>query len=243
MLLRERYTCAMQSPTHLMTEEVIPRSKNLGRRIRPYALVMVVVAVIGGYGVNRYYARSHLNVLQRMYLPQYELTILQSLLPAKWDYFTLVEASNDVTLLDDVETPCTIDENIEPVQDDNGHTKLNRSGLPFFRLKRTTNDKVAVWILTTSSAEDRYAWLHSEIYKGRGILDIWKPAIGIGVVIFLFGVVLCLVADSLISGITRRKKQNSPADSFDPSKHDEFQEPTSDGKDQCVNESDSMVRY
>jgi hypothetical protein len=218
-----------------MTEEGIARSKNFGRRIRRYVLVIVfvVVAVIGGYGVNRYYTRSHLNVLQRMYLPQYELTILQSCLPAKWDYYTLVAAPNDVTVLDE-ETPYTSDENIEPVLDEEGQTKLYKSGLPILRLKRITDDKVPAWVVRSCSAEERYAWLHSEIYKGRTMLDIWKPAIGIGVVIFLFGVALCVLTDSLINRISRRGKRNLLADSFDLSKKDRFQEQISAGKDQCV---------
>jgi len=216
-----------------MTEEGITRSKNFRRRIRSYVLVMVVVAVIGGYGVNRYYTRSHLNVLQRMYLPQYELAILQSCLPAKWDYYTLVAASNDVTVIDE-ETPYTTDENIEPVQDDEGQIKLYKSGLPIFRLKRITDDKVPVWVVTSSSASDRYAWLRSQIYKGRTLLDIWKPTIGIGVLIFLFGVALSVLIDSFINRITRRGKRNLLADSSDLSKNDRFQEQISARKDQCV---------
>jgi len=223
----------MQSPTHLMTEEGIPRSKNFGRRIRRYVLVMVVVAVIGGHGVNRYYTRTHLNVLQRIYLPQYELTVLQSFLTAKWDYHTLVAAPNEVTVLDE-EPRYTSDENIEPVLDEAGQAKLYKSGLPIFRLKRITDDTVPVWVVTSSSAPDRYAWLRSQIYNGRTLLDIWKPAIGIGVLLFLFGVALCVLTDSLINRIIRQEKRKLLADSFDLSKNDRFQEQSSAGKDECV---------
>jgi len=223
----------MQSPTHLMTEEGIPRSKNFGRRIRRYVLVMVVVAVIGGYGVNRYYTRSHLPVLQRLYLPQYESTVLQGCLTAKWDYYTLVAAPNEVTVFDE-ETPYTSDENIEAVLDEEGQAKLYKSGLPIFRLKRITDDKVPMWAVRTCTGAERYEWLQSEIYKGRTILNIWKPAIGIGVLIFLFGVALFVLTDSLINRIIRQEKRKLLADSFDRSKNDRFQEQISAGKDQCV---------
>ena len=222
----------MNSPADLTIEEGMTRSKNFGRRIRRYVLVMVVVAVIGGHGVNRYYTRTHLNVLQRIYLPQYELTVLQSCLTDKWDYYTLVAAPNKVTVFDK-ETPYTSDENIEPVLDEEGQAKLYKSGLPIFRLKRITDDKVPVWVVTSSSASDRYAWLRSQIYKGRTLLDIWKPTIGIGVLIFLFGVVLFVSTDSLINRIIRQEKRKLLADSFDLSKNDRFQEQIS-GKDQCV---------
>ena len=189
----------MKSPVHLTTEEGITRLKNFLRRIRRYAIVMAIVAIIGGYGFNRYYTPRHLNILQRMYLPQYEETVVERYLPfIKWNYPTLIATSNDITKLDFYETPYTTDENIEAISDDEGgHMKLNKSGLPIFRLKRVTDDKVPIFAMRSSSGEDRYKWLRWQIYDGRTLLDIWKPAIGFGIVIFLFGLSLCALADNI----------------------------------------------
>ena len=177
----------MRSPLNFLTEEGRTRSKNARRRILGYVALMLLVAGVSAYGIYRFWVRSNLTPLQRIYLPQYRWSALRSYLPgARSNYLTLIRTVTDPRTKQDVKLAIQDDE-INPVFDDDGYIQRDRSGYPLLLIKPEVEHKKFYWDPNTVPDANMYEWFRIHFYEGKTLLEIWRPAWLGGIFIFFFG--------------------------------------------------------
>lgn len=177
----------MRIHLNFLTEEGRTRSKNARRRVVGYSAVMLFVAVAGAYGIHRYWVRSNLMPLQKVYFRQYLKSSLRSYLPnARSHYTTLERTVTDPHTKKDISLAVE-DAEIDPVLDEEGHIRADKNHHPLLVLKPGIEHKQYYWAQGIKRDGGMYEWFHDHFYESQSIVEIWRPAWLGGLLIFLFG--------------------------------------------------------
>ncbi|HKR59284.1 MAG TPA: hypothetical protein VJS64_06080 [Pyrinomonadaceae bacterium] len=186
----------MKTTLGFLTEEGRTRNKNAARRVCVYATFMFLIAGASGYAVHRYWVSPDLSPLQRVYLKQYLKSTYRSYLPnARSRYTTLTRTIADPQTKKDVAL-AVVDDQADPVLDDQGRIKFDPSHRPIFRIKRGVPFKRFFWNETIASDTKANEWFRTTIYDGKSIPNIWRPAWLGATLIFLFGTFALAALDS-----------------------------------------------
>lgn len=179
----------MKTRLGFLTEEGRTRSKNAFRRSCAYAVVMFVIAGAGGYGIYHYWVSADLTTLQRVYFKQYVKSSYRSYLRnSRSHYTTLARTVTDPHTKKDVTVPM-MDDQIEPVFDDNGRIAFDERHYPKLLIRPEVERKKFFWAETIYPDAKAYEWYRGAIYEGKTIPDIWRPAWLGAIVIFIFGTI------------------------------------------------------
>ena len=184
--------------SHLFTEEGRAR-RGSKRLLFAFAVVWLLVSVVGGYGVFRSYTRTSFTPLQRVYFPSYRSSFLWSLLPfdTKSRYVLLAcDSVNPETK--QLEKLFCRDTQVFAVFDEDGLIRRNRNGLPDLRLKEfyAAQTKKFYWDEDTVSDAKMHYWLREHFYEGKGLLNIFFPSVLSGVLLFAIGIIGALFFES-----------------------------------------------
>jgi hypothetical protein len=170
-----------------LTEEGRTRSKNTLRRVFGYAALMLFVGAASAYGVHRYWIRSNLTPLQRVYFKQYLKSAAWGTLPnSRSGYIMLTRTVTDPRTKKDVSLAVRDDE-INPVFDDEGYIQLDKGGYPLLLLKPGVEHKEYRWLPTSNRDAEMYKWLRGNFYEGQSLLEIYRPAWLGGLLVFFLG--------------------------------------------------------
>ncbi len=139
---------------------------------------------------------AELTPLQRVYFKQYLKSTYRSYLPnAKSRYTTLTRTVAEPHTGKDVAL-AVVDDQVDPVLDDQGRIKSDPSHRPIFRIKDGVPFKRFSWNETIASDMKAYEWFRTTIYDGKSIPSIWRPAWLAAILIFLFGTILLMSLDA-----------------------------------------------
>jgi len=186
----------MKTTLGFLTEEGRTRNKNAARRVCVYATFMFLIAGASGYGIHRYWVSAELTPLQRVYFKQYLKSTYRSYLPnAKSRYTTLTRTVAEPHRGKDVAL-AVVDDQVDPVLDDQGRIKFDPNHRPIFRIKGGVPFKRFFWNETIASDTKAYEWFRTTIYDGKSIPNIWRPAWLAAVLMFLFGTILLMSLDA-----------------------------------------------
>ncbi|HEY8227276.1 MAG TPA: hypothetical protein VIG25_18530 [Pyrinomonadaceae bacterium] len=187
----------MKTSLGFLTEEGRTRSKNAARRISAYAVLMFLIAGASGYGIHRYWISPDLTPLQRIYFKQYAKSSWRSYLTNSHSrYTTLATIFTDPISKKDVQG-AAVDNNVEPVLDEERRIVFDKNRRPVFRPKLGTGVKALVWNDVIAADADAYKWLRELMYANESIPDIWRPAWLGGLLIFFFGTIALGSVDAL----------------------------------------------
>ena len=177
----------MKTTLGFMTEEGRTRLKNAIRRSGVYALGMIVLAGVGGYGIHRYWVSANLTTLQRVYFNQYLKSSYKGYLPNSMSrYTTLSRVVTDPKTKKDISLAVR-DDQIMPVLDEAGHIQLDKDQYPMILLREGIEHKQYRWEPITTFDKQAYEWFRQHIYGGQSIPEIWRPVWFGGLLIFAFG--------------------------------------------------------
>src|SRR6266853_1647589 len=116
----------MKTTLGFMTEQRRTRLKNTIRRSCLYAVLVIVIAGLGDYGVHRYWVSANLTVLQRGYFDQYLKSSYRSYLPNSMSrYTTFSRVVTDAKTEKDT-LLAVHDDRVVPVLDEAGHIQLDK---------------------------------------------------------------------------------------------------------------------
>lgn len=189
-------TCVMKTTLGFLTEEGRTKSKNAARRVCVYATLMFLVAGASGYGIHRYWVSPSLTPLQRVYFKQYLKSTYRSYLPkSRSRYTTLTRTIADPQTKRDMAL-AVVDDQVEPVLDDQGRIKFDRNHRPIFRIKDGVPFKSFFWNETISPDTNACEWFRDTIYAERTIPAIWRPAWLGAILIFSFGSIALIGLDA-----------------------------------------------
>jgi len=150
---------------------------------------MFLIAGAGGYGIHRYWVSPSLTPLQRVYFKQYLKSSYRSYLPnSRSHYTTLTRTIADPQTKKDLGY-AVVDEQADPVLDDQGRIKFDPSHRPIFRINDGVPFKRFFWNETIGLDTKAYDWFLKTIYSDQSIPDIWRPAWLGAILIFLCGTV------------------------------------------------------
>jgi hypothetical protein len=156
---------------------------------------MFLIAGASGYGIHRYWVSAELTPLQRVYFKQYLKSTYRSYLPnSRSRYTTLTRTIADQQTRKDVAL-AVVDDQADPVLDDQGRIKFDPTHRPIFRIKDGVPFKRFFWNETIGLDTKAYEWFRDTIYSGETIPDIWRPAWLGAILIFLFGTILLIGLD------------------------------------------------
>jgi hypothetical protein len=156
---------------------------------------MFLIAGASGYGIHRYWVNAELTPLQRVYFKQYLKSTYRSYLPnSRSRYTTLTRTIADPQTRKDVAL-AVVDDQADPVLDDQGRIKFDPTHRPIFRIKDGVPFKRFFWNETIGLDTKAYEWFRDTIYSGETIPDIWRPAWLGAILIFLFGTILLIGLD------------------------------------------------
>jgi hypothetical protein len=185
----------MKTTLGFLTEEGRTRRKNAARRVCVYATLMFLIAGASGYGIHRYWVSAELTPLQRVYFKQYLKSTYRSYLPnSRSRYTTLTRTIADPQTRKDVAL-AVVDDQADPVLDDQGRIKFDPTHRPIFRIKDGVPFKRFFWNETIGLDTKAYEWFRDTIYSEQTIPDIWRPAWLGAFLIFLFGTILLIGLD------------------------------------------------
>ena len=185
----------MKTSLGFLTEEGRTRSKNAARRMSAYAVLMFLIAGASGYGIHRYWVSAELTPLQRVYFKQYLKSTYRSYLPnSRSRYTTLTRTIADPQTRKDVAL-AVVDDQADPVLDDQGRIKFDPAHRPIFRIKDGVPFKRFFWNETIGLDTRAYEWFRDTIYSEQTIPDIWRPAWLGAFLIFLFGIIVLISLD------------------------------------------------
>lgn len=177
----------MKTSLGFLTEEGRTRSRNTLRRVFRYAALMLVVGLMSGYAVHRYWIGSNLTPLQRVYFPQYLKSAVRGALPgARSHYTTLARTVTNPRTRKDISLAVQ-DHEINAVFDEEGYIRRDERGYPLLLLKPEVERKKYEWARPLWRDAERYEWLRDNFYEGQGPLEIYRPAWLGGLFVFLFG--------------------------------------------------------
>jgi hypothetical protein len=179
----------MKTPLGFLTEEGRTRRKNAVGRVCVYATLMFLIAGASGYGIHRYWVSPSLTPLQRVYFKQYLKSTYRSYLPnSRSRYTTLTRTIADPQTRKDVAL-AVVDDQADPVLDDQGRIKFDPTHRPFFRIKDGIPFKRFYWNDVIGLDAKAYDWFRGTIYSDQSIPDIWRPAWLGAILIFFFGTI------------------------------------------------------
>jgi len=185
----------MKTTLGFLTEEGRTRRKNAARRVCVYATLMFLIAGASGYGIHRYWVSAELTPLQRVYFKQYLKSTYRSYLPnSRSRYTTLTRTVADPQTRKEVAL-AVVDDQADPVLDDQGRIKFDPAHRPIFRIKDGVPFKRFFWNETIGLDTRVYEWFRDTIYSEQTIADIWRPAWLGAFLIFLFGTILLVCLD------------------------------------------------
>lgn len=185
----------MKTPLGFLTEEGRTRRKNAARRVCVYAALMFLIAGASGYGIHRYWVSPSLTPLQRVYFKQYFKSSYRSYLPnSRSRYTTLTRTIAEPQTKKDV-LLAVVDEQADPVLDDQGRIKFDPNHRPIFRIKDGVPFKRFFWNEVIGLDVKAYDWFRRTIYSDQSIPDIWRPAWLGAFLIFLFGTIFLIGLD------------------------------------------------
>lgn len=185
----------MKTTLGFLTEEGRTRRKNAARRVCVYATLMFLIAGASGYVIHRYWVSAELTPLQRVYFKQYLKSTYRSYLPnSRSRYTTLTRTIADPQTRKDVAL-AVVDDQADPVLDDQGRIKFDPTHRPIFRIKDGVPFKRFFWNETIGLDTKAYEWFRDTIYSEQTIPDIWRPAWLGAFLIFLFGTILLIGLD------------------------------------------------
>lgn len=185
----------MKTTLGFLTEEGRTRRKNAARRVCVYATLMFLIGGASGYVIHRYWVSAELTPLQRVYFKQYLKSTYRSYLPnSRSRYTTLTRTIADPQTRKDVAL-AVVDDQADPVLDDQGRIKFDPTHRPIFRIKDGVPFKRFFWNETIGLDTKAYEWFRDTIYSGQTIPDIWRPAWLGAFLIFLFGTILLIGLD------------------------------------------------
>lgn|SRR5574341_215602 len=186
----------MKTTLGFMTEEGRTRQKNAARRISAFAALMLLIAGAASYAIHRYWVSPSLTPLQRVYLKQYLKSTYRSYLPnARSRYTTLAGTIADPQKKKET-SAAVVDEQIDPVLDDQRRIKFDANHRPVFRLKDGVPFKRFYWNDTIAPDAKAYEWFRDTIYSGQTIPDIWRPAWLGAILILSFGTIVLTGLDT-----------------------------------------------
>jgi len=156
---------------------------------------MFLIAGASGYGIHRYWVSAELTPLQRVYFKQYLKSTYRSYLPnSRSRYTTLTRTVADPQTRKEVAL-AVVDDQADPVLDDQGRIKFDPAHRPIFRIKDGVPFKRFFWNETIGLDTRAYEWFRDTIYSEQTIPDIWRPAWLGAFLIFLFGTILLIGLD------------------------------------------------
>jgi hypothetical protein len=163
----------MKTTLGFMTEEGRPRLKNAIRRSCLYAVLMIVIAGIGGYAIHRYWVSANLTTLQRVYFNQYLTSSCRSYL-RNWmsRYTTLSRVVTDAKTKKDISL-AVHDDQIMPALDEAGHIQLDKNHYPVSLLREGIEHKQFRWEPITTFDTQAYEWFNQHIYGGKSIRSVF----------------------------------------------------------------------
>jgi len=179
----------MKTTLGFLTEEGRTRRKNAARRVCVYATFMFLVAGASGYTIHRYWVSPSLTPLQRVYFKQYLKATYRGYLPnSKSRYTTLTATVTNPQTKRDANI-VAIDDDVEPVLNDERRIKFDANHRPIFRTKPGVSVKRLFWTDGMGNDAKAYEWFRDTIYSEQTIPDIWRPAWLGAILTFLFGTV------------------------------------------------------
>lgn len=185
----------MKTTLGFLTEEGRTRSKNAARRTSAYAALMFLIAGVSGYSIHRCWISPSLTTLQRVYFKQYLKSSYRSYLPnSRSRYTTLGRVVTDPRTKKDVSV-AVHDEDVVPVLDEAGRIQFDENHYPRILLKGGIEHKKYLWEQTIAPDKQAYEWFRREIYGGKSIPVIWRPAWLGALLIFCFGVTVLTALD------------------------------------------------
>jgi hypothetical protein len=185
----------MKTTLGFLTEEGRTRRKNAARRVCVYATLMFLAAGASGYGIHRYWVSPSLTPLQRVYFKQYLKSTYRSYLPnSRSRYTTLTRTIANPQTKKDV-LLAVVDEEADPVLDDQGRIKFDPNHRPIFRIKGGVPFKRFFWNEVIGTDAGAYDWFRQTIYSNQSIPDIWHPAWLGAILIFIVGTILLTSLD------------------------------------------------
>jgi hypothetical protein len=185
----------MKTTLGFLTEEGRTRSKNAARRICAYAVLMLLIAGTSGYVIHRYWVSATLTTLQRVYFKQYLRSSYRRFLPnSRSRYTTLGRIVTDPKSKKDVSL-AVHDDDVVPVLDEAGRIQFDQSHYPKILLKGGLEHKKYLWEQTIASDKQAYEWFRREIYCGKSIPGLWRPAWLGALLIFCFGITVLTALD------------------------------------------------
>ena len=185
----------MKTRLGFLTEEGRTRSKNAFRRFCAYAVVMLLIAGAGGYGIHRYWVSGNLTLLQRIYFKQYMKSSWRSSLFNSKSHYTTLERTIVDPKAKKEKIFSVLDNDVVPALDDANRLQYDKRHYPILFLKGGIEHKNFYWAENIVPDAVAYDFFRRTIYDDQSIFDMWRPAWLGAIVIFIFGTIALTTLD------------------------------------------------
>lgn len=171
---------------NIFTEHGQTRFRNSLRQVRFFLVLMIPLALAGGYAIHHFWVRPNLTPLQRVYLRQYLRSSVKSYLSKSRSRYTyMLAVVRDPNTGGDVQIMVP-DSIVDPQLDADGRIKV-KDRYPVFRLKPNIQAKKFFWANELITDKRAYEWFRRAIYEDQSVIDLWRPAWLGAIMIFVVG--------------------------------------------------------